>query len=272
MSLLSTILRKLRPAPALRASVALNRLDLARGPVYAIGDPHGCLDLLREVEAVIAQDSPHFAGRPTIVLLGDMIDRGPDSSGLLDHLLRPLPWADRILLRGNHEEMMLAFIDAPQAHSDWLDFGGYETLMSYGLALDPREVKASPPRRIQQKIAAYLPDEHLALLRSTVYGLLIEDSHDPDRPPIALAHAGYDPARGPDQQDPMVLIWGGVTPSDHHGPRLVHGHIISDQIDPEAVSIGIDTGAYKSGRLSVLQLASHLTPRHLVSTQPFIKR
>lgn len=271
MSLLGSILRKLRHPPVL-PDVALDRLDLARGPVYAIGDPHGCLDLLLEVEAVIAQDAPHFAGRPTIVVLGDMIDRGPDSARLLDHLMRPLPWAERILLRGNHEEMMLAFIDAPQANADWLDFGGYETLMSYGLALDPREVKSSPPRRIQQKIAAHLPEEHLSLLGATRYGLWLEDSLHPARAPMVLAHAGYDPTRGPDNQDPKVLMWGGDTAQDPQGPRLVHGHVITDRIDTEASCIGIDTGAYKSGRLSALQLASGLPPRHLITTEPFIKR
>lgn len=271
MSLISSILRKLRPPPA-RPDVALDRIDLARGPVYAIGDPHGCLELFLDVETAIKQDAPHFAGRPTIVVLGDMIDRGPDSAGLLDHLMRPLSWAERILLRGNHEEMMLAFLEAPQANADWLDFGGYETLMSYGLALEPREVKSSPPRRIQQKIAAHLPEEHLALLAATRYGLWLEDSQHPEGRPMALTHAGYDPTRGPDNQDPQVLIWDGDIAQDPQGPRLLHGHVITDRIDPEASRIGIDTGAYKSGRLSALQLASGLPPRHLITTEPFIKR
>ena len=79
--------------------VALVPLDLAAGPIYAIGDVHGCRQILANLEALIREDAAKFTGLPQIVLLGDMVDRGPDTAGLLDVLVRPLTWATRLAVR-----------------------------------------------------------------------------------------------------------------------------------------------------------------------------
>lgn len=262
MKHLTSLLQKLWPRTAKsKDRVALVPLDLAEGPVYAIGDPHGCLDLLRKIEAVIAEDAAAFSGRPRVVILGDVIDRGPESSALLDYLLRPLPWGERLVLRGNHEEMMLGFATAPHANAEWLDFGGFETLLSYGLSLQPRELAAMSPRRATQTLAAYLPEEHLHFLQKMPYGFYLTDSLR-EMAPIVLAHAGYNPSHGPRSQDPLALTWGNAAPKAQDGIRLVHGHVITDQVDTDANCIGIDTGAYKTGNLTALRLASGQSPRH----------
>ncbi len=159
MNLLAGLLSRFRRRG--EAGVPLLPLDPTEGPVYAVGDVHGCRQLLRGLEALIRTDAAQLPGRPRIVLLGDMVDRGPDTAGLLDDLMRPLTWATRLAICGNHEEMMLAFLDNPARNASWLDQGGYETLRSYGLALDPTTPLALPRRHLQQKLAAHLPEQSI---------------------------------------------------------------------------------------------------------------
>ncbi|MFE3838671.1 metallophosphoesterase [Pseudogemmobacter sonorensis] len=240
--------------------VALAPLDPDAGPVYAVGDIHGCRSLLAGLEEVIRADAAAFPGRPRIVLLGDMIDRGPDVAGLIDDILRPLPWGERLAIRGNHEAMMLAFLADPQRRGDWLTHGGYETLRSYGLALDPAGLARLSGRRLGQMLAAHLPESHLAWLRALPHGFFLPMAETT----WVLAHAGQDPARVLADQPPDVLIWGqppGQTSgrTEGHGQgtpprRLVHGHVIRDEVDLSAQDIGVDTGAWRTGRLSALRL------------------
>lgn len=239
--------------------VALLPLDLADGPVYAIGDVHGCRNLLRALEAQIAADAAQFEGRPRVILLGDLVDRGPNTAGVLDDVMRPLRWGDRLALRGNHEDMMLAFVDDPRANLDWLGFGGFETLGSYGLVLDEAQAKQLPTRRLQQMLSAHLPDDHLAWLRNLPPGFVVRGLNQA----FVLAHAGFDPTRGPHDQPLRTLTWGGMGPGPEHGLRLVHGHVIQQAPDLAASCIGIDTGAYKSGKLTALRLAESYFPHVL---------
>lgn len=246
------------------ASVALRTLDLPAGPVYAIGDLHGCSKLLIGLETLIQADAQQFPGLPQIVLLGDMVDRGPDTAGLLDHLLRPLPWATRLAVRGNHEEMMLAFWDDPFRHQSWLDEGGYETLRSYGLALDPAAPLDLPKRRLRQKLDTYLPFEHLDWLRALPCGHLVTDGAQN----WVLAHAGFDPRRGLSDQPSRALVWGGALPDPGGKVCLVHGHVIQTEVHLSDTCIGIDTGAYRTGKLTALRLAEGRPPALLNYTAP----
>lgn len=237
-------------------AVALTPLDPADGPVYAVGDVHGCRRLLHGLLALIRTDAAAFPGRPHVVLLGDVVDRGPETAGLLDDLLRPLPWGRLTAIRGNHEEMLLAFLADPHRHADWLAQGGFETLRAYGLPLDPRDLPGLARRRVAQMLAAHLPDDHLRWLAALPWGHTLSlDGQD-----WVLAHAGYDPARGAAAQRPQDLVWGGRMPRQGEGTRLVHGHVIRETADPAAIAVGIDTGAHATGRLTALRLARGAAP------------
>lgn len=256
------IIGRMRRRPADRTR--LLPLTLAEGPVYAVGDLHGCRSLLQGLEALIEADAAQFAGRPRIVLLGDMVDRGPDTAGLIDDLLRPLSWATRLAVRGNHEEMMLAFLENPARNGDWLDQGGYETLRSFGLVLDPNAPLALPRRRLQQMLAAHLPEQHLAWLRDLPAGFVLGHGGQD----WVLAHAGCDPDRSLDDQPPSALVWGDRRPGPQAAVRLVHGHLIQTSVQISGTCIGIDTGAYKTGILTALRLAEGAVPYVLSYSNP----
>lgn len=255
MSLVGDLLARFR-GTGRTGGLPLLPLDPAEGPVYAVGDLHGCRRLLRGLEDMIREDAAQFAGRPRIILLGDMIDRGPETAGLIDDLLHPLPWASRMAIRGNHEEMMLAFLDNPAKNSAWLDQGGYETLRSYGLALDPTTPLALPRRRLQQMLAAHLPDTHLAWLRALPAGYALALNGQT----WVLAHAGCDPHRSLSDQPAGGLFWGGVFPGPEDKICLVHGHVVQSEVNIAGPCIGIDTGAYKTGKLTALRLAEGIPP------------
>ncbi|NEX45329.1 metallophosphoesterase [Pseudotabrizicola algicola] len=228
-------------------------LDPFDGPVYAVGDVHGCLPLYREVEDAILRDAEQFEQPPTLVLLGDVIDRGPHSAAMLDHLLRPLPApARRLCLLGNHESMMLAFLASPRANLRWLRFGGHETLASYGMTFDVDELEAMPERRLVQTIAAHVPEAHLRLLRSLLPALQVG--------PYLLAHAGADASAPLTAQPLQSLIWGSAGLVAPSGLTLIHGHYITAEPEVRSTSIGIDTGAYATGRLTALRLLDGQKP------------
>lgn len=249
MTLLQGLLRKFgRPAPG--PGVAIPALDPFDGPVYAVGDVHGCLSLYRDIEAAILADSAQFDRPATIVLLGDMVDRGPESAQVIDHLMRPLAGpVTRLCLMGNHEEMMLRYLADPRADDSWLHFGGFETLASYGLG---SELESMSPRRLQQALSAHLPETHLQFLRDLRPGIRVGS--------YLLAHAGADASAPLAAQPLRSLIWGaeGRVPPDDL--TLVHGHFITDSPDCRPHSIGIDTGAYATGRLTALRLACNRPP------------
>ena len=262
MSLLGDLLGRMRGRAT--PGVELIPLDATAGPVYAVGDLHGCRGLLRGLEVLIRADALQFDGRPRIVFLGDMVDRGPDTAGLIDDLLAPLAWATRLALRGNHEEMMLAFLEDPARNVAWLNQGGYETLRSYGLALDPSAPLALPRRRLQQMLVAHLPDQHLAWLRNLPAGFVLTLGGQD----WVLAHAGFDPNRSFANQPTSALIWGGRRPRPETAIHLVHGHVAQAKAHFAGNCIGIDTGAYKSGTLTALRLVAGAAPCVLSYANP----
>lgn len=228
-------------------------LDPFDGPVYAVGDVHGCLSLYLELEASILRDAANFEGPPTILLLGDMVDRGPQSAAVIDHLLRPLPApARRLCLMGNHESMMLAFLAAPRANARWLHFGGHETLASYGMTLDLNELDSMAERKLAQMLAAHVPEAHVSFLRALLPALQVG--------PYLLAHAGADAAAPLTAQPWQSLLWGSAGLVAPRGLTLIHGHFITPEPDCRTGSIGIDTGAYATGRLTALRLLNGQSP------------
>jgi serine/threonine protein phosphatase 1 len=210
--------------------------------VYAIGDVHGCADRLAALHRLVADDArARPAKRTVLVHLGDYVDRGPDSAGVLEVLLAPppVPGAEAINLIGNHEVMMLDAADPlahPGAWEFWLDNGGTETLASYG-AVDHAEP------------FSLVPERHLALLRRCPLHWSAGD--------YLFVHAGIRPEVPLDRQDPFDLIWirepflsfGGDLPL-----VVVHGHSPTATPAVRQNRLGIDTGACYGGALTCLVL------------------
>ncbi|MGR3573105.1 metallophosphoesterase family protein [Brevirhabdus sp.] len=219
-------------------------------PVYAVGDLHGRADLLERAFEAIDRDA---AGQGLdafhIVFLGDYIDRGEQSDAVLAQLrgfVEQLPdWV--VCLMGNHEKMMLDFLDRPEERGDrWLRNGGLQTLASYRIGGITE--RASPPEMIaaSDRLRAALPEGTEAWLRGLP---LIWQSGN-----LACVHAGAEPGQPLDDQDPNVLLWGhrdflGRDRTD--GVWVAHGHTVMEAARAERGRISLDTGAYFSNRLSV---------------------
>ena len=223
-------------------------LDSMPSVVYAIGDVHGCLDELRVLERRIVEDSASLGGHKLLVMLGDYVDRGPNSAGVIDHLLSRAPSSfERICLTGNHEIMASAFLSRPSFRDSWLQFGGLETLQSYGMSLDA--LKGQSPARMAQAIAAYVPQDHLDFLRSLAWTVSI--------PGWLFVHAGLRPGVALTDQHPDDLFW--IRNEFYDAPglphlRIVHGHTPSAEPVFAPGRICIDTGAFATGRLTALRI------------------
>ena len=229
---------------------ALTRLDPAR-PTYAIGDLHGSLPLLDNIVSGIERDARAFDLPPQMVFLGDMVDRGNDSAGVIERMISLTAEENVTALMGNHERMMLRFLDEPKSNLKWLSWGGYETLLSYGLALSEQEAARLPTRRLMQQLDACIPEQHVNWLKSLHFGHVLElDGTD-----TILAHAGFSPDQPYDSQPEDPLLWGG---GDAFLPnqRLIRGHVIVETPDLTSQCISIDTGAWKTGKLTALCMMS----------------
>ncbi len=215
---------------------------------YAVGDVHGRLDLFEELIAAIESDDREApAADTTVVLLGDLVDRGPDSAGVV---ARARAWqAERRvrLLAGNHEEMFLYALGDVAVLRHFLRHGGRQTALSYGI---PREAYDSATmEELQAKLAVAVPREDLTFLSSAKNYLVAGD--------YLFVHAGIAPDVPLEEQEEHHLRWIREPFLDHEAPHerfVVHGHTITDGIDERANRIGIDTGAYKSGCLTALVL------------------
>lgn len=228
------------------------------GPVYVVGDIHGCLDAFRKIEAIIFKDMGQFPNQATIILLGDVVDRGPQTAALIDHLLSRQRGGLRVItLRGNHEEMMLEFLSRPEANISWLEFGGLETLASYGI--DIAGIGRMPSRKLAQVLAAHIPQSHIAFLQNTYLGLRLG--------PFLLTHAGADADKPLIAQPMRALLWGSAGQIAPQDLILVHGHFVvaAPQISRHCLSI--DTGAYFNGRLTCLRLLPTARPAIVTLTE-----
>jgi len=215
---------------------------------YVVGDIHGRLDLYDALIAAIEEDDRLAAPADTrIVLLGDLVDRGPDSAGVI---ARTRQWQERAKLRvlaGNHEEMFLSAFNKPEALRHFLKHGGRETMLSYGLStkqfatLDIDELFALLPRLVPEADREYVAGFE-TMIRAGDY---------------VFVHAGIDPTRPLDEQKRSDLLWIRERFLAHEGPLekvVVHGHTIFDRVMDCGNRIGIDTGAFRSGVLTALVL------------------
>lgn len=215
---------------------------------YAIGDVHGRADLLGAlIDAVDADDAQRGAARTSVIMLGDLIDRGPDSAGVI-RLARDWQARRRVrILMGNHEEMFLDALNKGEVLRHFLRFGGKETLLSY--PIDPEEYARADIEETRLLMQAAVPAEDIAFVRS------FEDMIELGG--YLFVHAGIHPDAPLDQQRRQDLRWirePFLSNDNDHGRVVVHGHTIFDKPDFRRNRIGIDTGAYESGRLTALGL------------------
>lgn len=220
--------------------------------LYAVGDVHGRLDLLTDMLARIRADldaRPH--PRPRIVMLGDYVDRGPDSRGVIDALIAlrdgDLP---ATFLRGNHDAYVLAYLADPlwaDLAFHWLapNLGGNATLASYGVP----DADQYDPEATHAAFAAALPPTHRAFIEDCALTLRIGG--------YLFVHAGIRPGVPLGEQDPQDLIWirePFLTSAADFGFKVVHGHTIVPQVEHHRNRIAVDTGAVRSGVLSCVVL------------------
>ncbi len=218
--------------------------------VYAIGDIHGRRDLLVRLHDLILEDAASHSGDKQIVYLGDYLDRGLDSKGVLDLLIQqPLPGFAATYLMGNHEQAVLEFLSNTAICESWLAFGGSATLHSYGVPFDVVQPTESDYRALQAAFARALPAEHLAFLQALEPSFMLDG--------YFFAHAGIRPGIAPENQHPADLLWirdEFLDSAADHGHVIVHGHSISFEPELRGNRIGIDTGAYATGVLSCVVL------------------
>ncbi|MBT2185900.1 metallophosphoesterase family protein [Sphingobium nicotianae] len=219
--------------------------------VYAIGDIHGRLDLLTRLVDKIADDdlARGPGGTTELVMLGDFVDRGPESAGVLDFVMRLRDWWPAITcLQGNHEEV---FLMAARGDESALRFmtriGGRETMLSYGAT--EADLDEMTLGQLRDWLMSTVPEAHLTFIEGMADRVLIGD--------YLFVHAGIRPRVPMDEQEGRDLRWirdeflSFESPHPHY---VVHGHSITAGVEQKGNRMGIDTGAYATGVLTAVGL------------------
>ncbi len=223
---------------------------------YAIGDIHGHLDLLRAAHDRIAADrAAHGTGDAPVIHLGDLVDRGPDCRGVIQHLIDGMaagePWE---VIKGNHDRMFTGFLDDIHHHDEglradlsWLHprLGGAATLASYGVA----NAADRPLAPVHAEAVAAVPHAHRAFLKHRPTWL--------ERGPCVFVHAGIRPGIPMPQQRETDLVWiraGFLEDTRDHGFLVVHGHTALDHATHYGNRVNIDSSAAYGGPLTAIVL------------------
>lgn len=222
--------------------------------VWAVGDVHGQDDLFNTLLSLILTDLDKVADcRRTVVLLGDYIDRGVGSAKVLQRILALRSelsdmGVQLVTLMGNHEALLLQFIDQPATGPDWMEIGGRETLLSYEVSV-PSHLDASGWDRASSELLQRLPLEHLALLEELPLSHTQGD--------YFFVHAGVRPGTALDEQSAEDMMWirdAFLKDTRPFDKIIVHGHTPVEDIHVDDRRICLDTGAYATGVLSAMRL------------------
>jgi serine/threonine protein phosphatase 1 len=220
--------------------------------VYAVGDIHGRADLLALLLDQIKADAAASVGakKKTIVFVGDYIDRGPGSRRVVDLLRGALPTGfDARFLKGNHEEMMLKFLEDPSFLGSWRINGAVATMESYGVDVTGLRRDAAKPEVWQGALLAALPEQHRRFFEDLELTASFGD--------YLFVHAGVRPGIPIEKQTPQDLLWirgEFLCSKKDFGKVVVHGHTPTDAPEMRVNRIGIDTGAFLNNRLTALRL------------------
>ena len=236
----------------LKRALASRRSHSASTPhgvrVYAVGDVHGRDDLLGDLARLIEHDCASAPGEVVTVFLGDYVDRGPHSAAVVERLAAgrfPTPLR---ALRGNHEAVLLEFLDDPSALAFWRGYGGLETLHSYGVDVS-KAMRGQDYEQTRDAFLAALPASHRTFLESTELSATIGD--------YFFCHAGVRPGTPLSAQTAEDLLWirdGFLSYERPFGKIVVHGHTPVASPEVRANRINIDTGAFATSKLTCLAL------------------
>ena len=215
--------------------------------LYAIGDLHGhysaykMLYTLIEIEASKRPDLKHI-----VIFLGDYIDRGPDSSKIIESLRNLKSDAiQNVFLIGNHEYSFLEYMKDPHANEQWLQFGGIQTVQSYGCLINDGPILPSEIEVLQKKLNSRVPKEHLNFLNSLDHMSIYGD--------YAFVHAGIRPGLPLSEQkneDLRFIREPFLSWEEPHEKCIIHGHSITKEPEIKQNRINVDTGLYKFGTLT----------------------
>ena len=229
-------------------------LDNARIPdgrrVYAIGDVHGRNDLLQVLlEKIVTDDGEAGPCESEIIFLGDLVDRGPDSSGVLDTAIQLKHNLGSVrFLMGNHEEVFLAAATGDEKSVRFFNrIGGKETILSYDMPL--KEYLDIDNAELARQLPGLIPARHIDFIKSFEDQIVIGD--------YAFVHAGVKPDVPLAEQEPKHLRWIREEFLEEREPFekvIVYGHTISEDVVEKGNRIGIDTGAYYTEKLTALVL------------------
>lgn len=230
--------------------------------VWAIGDIHGRLDLLKPLlDAIRADVAARDADRNVVIFLGDYVDRGPDSRGVIQYLAalsleEGVEWR---FLKGNHEQTMLDFMDDPSVGARWCEYGGDATLQSFGLR--------PPQLRHKPEVWAHLSADLNHRLSASERAFLTDLELSIEIGDYFFAHAGALPGRSLSEQAADDLMW--IRRTFLNSPIefervIVHGHTPTLEVHWDHRRLGVDTKAYETGVLTALRLTGR--ERALIQT------
>ena len=233
---------------------------------YAIGDIHGRLDLLKNITTLIIKDIKlNNISSPILVFLGDYIDRGPESKKVIEFLLEIKQKFKCIFLMGNHEDLLLKFIEDPQKLAVLIINGGIETLTSYGITKEQMQSCQKDPENkknnqfIHNLFLKLAPHSHIKFFQNELKLYYETENH-------IFVHAGIRSGINLNKQTKQDLLWirepflnESIKENTDNKPLklIIHGHSITSAPDIHNHRIGIDTGAYHSNKLTAIVLNKH---------------
>ncbi len=221
--------------------------------IYAVGDIHGRRDLLQLIVRKIAVDAiaSGVTQQPMLVFLGDYIDRGPESAGVISYLLalRALNGFEVRCLKGNHEQTLLRFLEDAQMGPVWMEHGGGATLASYGVTAPSKRGDKAGWEAARAAFAEAIPADHVDFFRETELCMTVGD--------YFFVHAGVRPGLALAEQSENDLLWSRGEFLNERRPFekiIVHGHTPAEAAFIGSTRIGVDTGAYATGLLTAARL------------------